>query len=191
MGTVEPEERHWRKAMITSAEREFAIKQLDQTRERLLASIQGLSRDQLLYTPEAGRWSVADNVEHLIVVEERLVGAIERVLQKPVELSKQHAIEDSELIRQAATVVEPLQGPAQSLPSSRWPAEELAERFETARRRTRAFTEAANEDLRHYFFAHPLFGDLDCYQWLLLIGAHCSRHTTQAEAVKASPSFPL
>jgi hypothetical protein len=177
--------------MITPAERERAIKQLDQTRERLLSSIQGLTPGQLLYKPEPGRWSVAETIEHVIVVEERLVGAIERVLQKPVDFTKQHSIEDSELIRQAGTVVEPIQGPAQTLPGSRWPAEELAERFETARRRTRHFTEATNEDLRHHFFEHPLFGDLDCYQWLLLIGAHCSRHTAQSEAVKASPDFPL
>jgi hypothetical protein len=42
---------------MTPTEREFAISQLDQTRERLLQTLQGLSPDQLLsaLSPRAGR----------------------------------------------------------------------------------------------------------------------------------------
>jgi uncharacterized damage-inducible protein DinB len=175
---------------MTLAEREFAVKQLDQTRERLLRLLQGLSRDQLLYRPQLGRWSVAENVEHLVVVEKRLVGAIERLSQEPPDFSKRRAMDDGEVIKQVGTVVERVQSPAHSLPTLRWPAEELLREFQTTRQRTRDFTSATNSDLRRHFIPHFLFGDLDCYQWLLLIGAHCNRHGAQSEAAKASPGFP-
>jgi hypothetical protein len=44
--------------------------------------------------------------------------------------------------------------------------------------------------LRRHFFRHPIFGDLDLYQWLLMIAAHCDRHRVQSEEVMASPEFP-
>jgi hypothetical protein len=62
--------------------------------------------------------------------------------------------------------------------------------FEAARERTRDFAASTQADLRRHFFKHPIFGDLDLYQWLLMIAAHCDRHRVQSEEVMASPEFP-
>jgi uncharacterized damage-inducible protein DinB len=172
--------------MITTAERTFAIKQLDQSRTRLLRVLEGLSPEQLLYRPGPGRWSIAENVEHVIVVEKRVQGAIEKLLQEPPDLAKQCCMSDAEIVWQISTVREPVQAPERALPTSRWPAESLLQEFETTRRQTRDFTQTADGDFRKHFLVHPLFGDFDCYQWLLAIGAHCNRHCTQSEAVKQS-----
>jgi DinB superfamily len=177
--------------MITDAERTFAVKQLDQSRGRLLRLLQGLSAEQLLYRPEPGRWSIAENVEHLVVVEKRLVGAIEKLLPEPPDVSKQCSMADAEVVWLIGNVVNPVQAPERVLPSSRWPAQSLVQEFETARQNTRDFASATAGDFRRHFINHFLFGDLDCYQWLLLIGAHCNRHCAQSEAVKLSRAFPV
>jgi hypothetical protein len=52
------------------------------------------------------------------------------------------------------------------------------------------FAAVTHGDLRSYFFEHPQFGELDCYQWLLFVGAHSERHARQAEEVIADPNFP-
>ncbi len=176
--------------MITRGEREFVLRLLDETEGRVLRVLQGLTVDQLLYRPQPGCWSVAENVEHVVVTERRLVGAIEKLLQGRPDLEKRYSLTDAEVLRQIGTVVERVQAPAYVLPTLRWPAESLSQEFETARRRTREFAMATAADLRRYFINHFLFGDLDGYQWLLLIGAHSQRHSAQAEAVKASPGFP-
>jgi len=64
------------------------------------------------------------------------------------------------------------------------------QQFAAARKRTSEFAAATNADLRRHFLPHPVFGDLDCYQWLLLLGAHCDRHRVQSQEVKASAEFP-
>jgi DinB superfamily len=176
--------------MITPAEREFALKLLDDTRDGVLRMLDGLSPEQLLYRPELGRWSVAENMEHVIVVEKRLVPAIEKLLLDPPDLTTQCAMDDQEVLRQIGTVVQRVQSPERSLPTSRWPAEELLREFEAARQYTRNFVSSTNGDLRHHFIRHFLFGDFDAYQWLLLIGCHSSRHTNQSKGVIASPNFP-
>ncbi len=176
--------------MITSGEREFVVHLLDETQGRVLRVLQGLSTDQLLYRPQPDCWSMAENVEHLVVVERRLVAAIEKLLQGPPDLEKQCSLTDQEVLRRVGTVEERIQAPAYVLPTLRWPAESLSREFESARQRTRDFATATTADLRHYFINHFVFGDLDGYQWLLLIGAHAHRHSAQAEQVKASPGFP-
>ena len=176
--------------MISPTEREFAIKQLDQTRERLLSTLQGLSREQLLFRPEPERWSVAEHVEHLIEAEKLRVDAIDKLIQEPPDFSTQSAVGDEELIKQIVTITERLPAPSHLVPKSQWPVEELLREFATTRERTRDFMNTTEGDLRHHFIRHFYFGDLDCYQWLLLIGAHCTRHRTHCEAVKAAPGFP-
>jgi hypothetical protein len=84
-----------------------------------------------------------------------------------------------------------VKGPAQVMPSGRWPDfEELLRQFEAARERTLRFAAVTQADLRSRAFPHPFLGPLDCYQWLLFLAAHCERHSRQVEEVKADPGFP-
>ena len=59
---------------MTPGERERAINALDESRERLLATVRRLSPSQLAYKPAADRWSVAECVEHIILVENSILG---------------------------------------------------------------------------------------------------------------------
>ncbi len=70
------------------------------------------------------------------------------------------------------------------MPIGRWPEfETLLSQFEAARNRSIEFTTATDADLRNHVFPHPFLGQLDCYQWLLFIAAHCERHVRQMEEV--------
>jgi hypothetical protein len=82
------------------------------------------------------------------------------------------------------------QAPDILVPTGRWPDDQLLNEFEAARRRPRDFASTTQADLRQHFFKHPIFGDLDLYQWLLLISAHCDRHCAQSEEVLATPGCP-
>jgi hypothetical protein len=62
--------------------------------------------------------------------------------------------------------------------------------FEKARERTVRFTAETDADLRKYFAPHQAFGDLDCYQWLIVMSLHGERHARQIEEIKADPAFP-
>jgi len=176
--------------MISPAEREFAVMQLDQTRDALLRLLHGLSRDQLLYRCDPARWSIGENVEHLMLVEKRLVGGITKTLETLPDPSRRCAMSDSGVLHVVANVEQALESPPNFQPELRWPAESLPREFEVVRQHSRHFVCTVDGDLRRHFIPHPFYGDFDCYQWLLVIGAHCHRHTAQSEAVKAHHSFP-
>ena len=184
-------DRHYRiqEDDMTPAERERAINALHESRERLLATVQRLSPSQLAYKPAADRWSVAECVEHIIVVEDSILGAIQKTAQQPAD-SPQTALEDDELLAKVVDRSERMKAPERLTPAKRWPYHELCREFESVRKRTSEFAATTDAKLRESAFPHPRLGPLDCYQWLLLIAAHGERHRAQAEEVMATAEFP-
>jgi uncharacterized damage-inducible protein DinB len=177
---------------MTSAERESLLKSLAESRERLLRVAQGLSREQLHHRAAPGRRTVAECVEHIATVEGRVLGFIQKTLETAPDSSKHSAFDgnDDAMVADVAGRVTRLQAPEVLAPTGRWPDEQLWNEFEGARRRALDFAAGTGADLRRHFFKHPVFGELDLYQWLLLIAAHCDRHRAQSEEVMASPEFP-
>lgn len=178
---------------MTPAEREFALQELDGSRERLLGTVRGLSREQLEYRAAPERWSVAECLEHIIVAERLMFEALAGRMQQAPGPSKHGDWEgrDEALTKQMITGrKEPKQAPEVFRPAGRWPTEKLLPEFEAVRGRTRAFCATSSGDLRSCFLVHPVLGRLDGYQWLLIVARHCERHRLQVEEVIASAGFP-
>ncbi|HXW61774.1 MAG TPA: DinB family protein [Candidatus Acidoferrales bacterium] len=178
--------------MMTAGERETVLKHLGESRKRLLATVEGLSPEQLHYRPEPGRWTVSEIVEHLTTVEGRVLGLIQKTLSEGPSPTKRSAMEgqDSALVEGVIGRLQRFQAPEYLQPKGRWPDDELLNAFEATRRQTRDFVSTTDGDLRKHFYPHPVIGELDLYQWLLLISAHCDRHRAQTEEVMASTGFP-
>ena len=174
---------------MTPAERERATASLNETRDRLLALAQRLSPSQLAFKPALDRWSVAECIEHITLVESSILGAIEKTVKESAG-SQANALQDEALLAIVADRTERAKGPDRLMPTGRWSHDELFREFEAARKRTSEFAANTVAPLRQSGFPHPRFGALDCYQWLLLIPAHGDRHRAQAEEVMASPGFP-
>jgi uncharacterized damage-inducible protein DinB len=177
---------------MTSAERETLLKHLEESRERLLRMAKNLSPEQLHYRPAPDRWTVAECVEHIATVEARVLGAIQKTLEAGPDSSKRSAMEgkDDALVAGVVARVTRFKAPEILVPTGRWPDEQLLNEFEDARRQTRAFAAGTTADLRRHFYKHPALGELDLYQWLRLIAAHCDRHRVQSEEVMTSQGFP-
>lgn len=179
--------------MMSPGERETILKNLAESRERLLGTVRGLSPDQLHYRPAPGRWTVAECVEHITTVEGRVLALIQMTLSQGPAGSKRSAFEgkEDEMVRNVAGRITRFQAPDFLLPHGQWPDEQLLKEFEAARQKTREFASSTDAELRKHFYAHPVLGELDCYQWLLLIAAHCDRHRAQSEEVMACAGFPI
>jgi len=178
--------------MITPAEREAMFARLRETRELVHHTIRGLSPEQFQYRPAPGRWSLAENLEHMALVEQRILAGLTRTLEQPPSPEKKSALTDEEIFQRVGRVLQPLTAPEYLRPTSRWPLANLLSEFDAARQRTMEFaaTAAVSKELRQYFMPHPMFGELDCYQWFVLVAGHSERHCRQCEGVKSSAGFP-
>jgi hypothetical protein len=182
-----------RSATLTSQEREALVKDLEQTRSAFLAAVQGLSEAQFRFKPAPERWSIAEVAEHIAVSEERIAAnvtdKIMRTATAPEVLAAvQH--DDERISRLVHDRTNRRQAPEMLRPTGRFPSlQEVQAAFGQSRDKTVAYVQTTQDDLRGHAGTHPALKALDGYQWLLLLSAHCARHTEQIEEVKADPRF--
>lgn len=176
----------------TVAERDFVAKQLAESRDRFVELLRALPPRQLAYKPGPNRWSIAENLEHVILVEHRGRGFVEIAFKQPADLTRRSGYPGSAegLITMLRDRSHPRRSPEQIQPTGRWPHDQLLSEFVAARKRTCELLAATTQDLHAHFSPHPLFGELTCYQWLLILAAHCDRHRAQSEEVMGSEGFP-
>jgi DinB superfamily len=181
-----------RPAVITAAERDAMFVRFSNSSDLVHRTAHGLTPQQLQFRPDASRWSIAENLEHITVVEQSILAGLERTLHKPPDPEKKPAMTDAQMLENFGRVVQPLTAPERLRPTSRWPLADLLPEFDAARQRTIEFARSAadTKELRHHFMPHPMFGELDGYQWFILAAGHSERHCNQCAAIKASAGFP-
>ena len=174
---------------MTPAERQKAAAFLDETRQKLLQATQGLSSTQLQYKPAPDRWSVAECLEHVTMVEAAVLGNIQNAIKGEAG-APQTAMSDDALVQSLTNRSSRFQAPERIVPTGRFRHDQLIGEFEGARKRTIDFVGSTEVPLRQFAFPHGRFGQVDCYQWLLLIAGHGDRHRQQVEEVIADAGFP-
>jgi len=174
-------------------ERQLVLDQLASSEARLLDLVNGLTLQQWSFRETPDRWSIAEIVEHLILFENFILQTIAKVLKAPPEPDKKAlaAGNESLVLGLANTRHTRIQAREALRPAGNWPdADERIAELRKTRARTMTFAAETEADLRDHFFPHLAFGDLDCYQWLLVLARHGARHALQIEQIKADPAYP-
>ena len=168
------------------------IEQLASSEARLLELVEGLTPEQWRFRETPERWSIADNIEHCVVFERFILGTIEKALEGTPEPEKKTLVGAKEPLAFGVANSRGLKLKAREAlrPVGRWPdTAELVSELRGTRAATLAFAAQTQADLRDHFFPHIAFGDLDCYQWLVVVGQHGARHASQIEEIMAEPGF--
>lgn len=178
---------------VTEAERTYAIDTLQSTQALLHQAVSSLSPTQLTYRPGADRWSVAECVEHIVLVERGIFRAIQGSMTLPAEPEKRAEIRvsDVDVIKAVRSRTMPIVAPAPFVPTGRYgDTEATLQVFDQQRTAVIDYLQTLAGDLRTHYFAHMVLGTLDAYQAFLLIASHGERHRKQIEEVKTSSGFP-
>jgi hypothetical protein len=179
--------------MMEPHERKLVLDQLASSEARLLDLVAGLTQQQWSFREAPERWSIAENIEHVIVLENFITQTIARVLEGPAQPEKiiLAAGKESLVFGVANSRSVKIKAREAARPVGRWPDQaELISELRKTRARTIAFATETQSDLRNHFFPHVAFGDLDCYQWLVVLGQHGFRHALQIEEIKADAMYP-
>jgi len=178
---------------MTREERRVALDLLDSGEARLLELTAGLSSAQWHFQETAERWSIAGNIEHVIVFENFILGVVRDLMEQAAEPARAAGVAEKERLVMAIGHARNRKISARDamLPQGRWTdMAEMMEEFRRVRERVRKFVAEVQGDLRGRFFAHRSLGDLDAYQWLLVVGQHRARHALQIEEVTRHPGYP-
>ena len=153
---------------------------------RFLSAADAVPAEEWKTRPSEGRWSAAELVAHLMMVERAVIGKADRVAQKPPKrvslLMRIHIpmklVESRWIRRKSPVPVEPemLSG-----------KEEMLAELRTVRERSLAFLdETKGRNLGEYCWKHPALGTLNAYEWMQFIASHELRHTKQMKEIAAS-----
>jgi DinB superfamily len=174
---------------LTTYEITQASRHLSVTRGYLLESVSGLSASQWSFKPADGVWSIAENVEHIVLVESAINGIIEGMSDGPEATAADKRNEmDEFILNEIPKRSRKGKSPPTAIPTGRWSGPEALQRFVDCRGKSDRLL--VTRRLRGLVFPHPLFGPWDGYQWLLASASHGARHTAQIREVKANRNFP-
>jgi len=170
---------------------EHVFSRLDRSRAALRAAVDSVPSEARESRPAPDRWSAAEVVEHLSIVE-RIFGArIEQAIQaRAAELNRETAeraqLPDA-IVTRMADRVNKRQAVEAALPTGTLSCEAAWTAFVNGHERVSAVVGAADGlALGDVTVDHPFFGTLTIYQWIELMAAHEARHTEQIKEIAAA-----
>lgn len=162
--------------------------------ERTVADVPAALRDR---RPTPDRWSVAEVLEHLSIVESQIAGLIQKQAEalraagdsvEPDTSSVLPMLDVDRLLDRSGKLV----SGERSRPQGQLSADAAMQALSVSREKLRnAIIAADGLPLSKASAPHPYFGPYNLYQWVLFVGGHESRHAAQireiAAALQAAP----
>jgi hypothetical protein len=162
---------------------------LDRSRVELGTAVDSIAVPLRHQRPAPDRWSAAEVLEHLAIVERLITGrmaeaiAVARQRGLSAETSVRAPLSDAIESRMANRTTR-RDAPIASIPTGTVDAAASWQAIEEGHRRMKAV--AADADglaLGEVSFEHPFFGPMTVYQWIELMAAHEGRHTEQIKEI--------
>ncbi len=178
------------------------VRELAQEREKLLEVAQSIPAAQREVRPAPDRWTAAENLSHLAVVEQssgKLFSVHARQLREagapPDTTSDPAAVIEAFNRFSVQLRNQRLQAPERVAPAENASFDEALEQLMQSRTRLLDAIEKANGlPLGSVSAPHPRLGEITLYEWLLMIARHEARHTDQLRELlsqlTASPATP-
>jgi hypothetical protein len=174
-------------ASLTDGDRQRLLAHLEMTEGWLASELADLTPGQLTFrmTPES--WTIIEVVEHLVLAEPQYWQRLQDSMKQPPASSKPEAADAGILWYGIDRTNRARTGEAR-VPKGKWSdiRESFAE-FRKLRATMRGYAKTTAEDLRSRAL---LEGNMDVYQWFLMISTHSQRHILQIREIKAHASYP-
>jgi hypothetical protein len=161
---------------------------LEESHARFTEAVAGLDEGVVGFRAAPERWSIAEVAEHVAIVESQVVRLASKLLEHAPALADGREfspVSVAEIAERASK--EKFQAPETAIPrGGASVADSLAriERAHTSLRELRPRVERADGTVVSY--PHPVFGTLNLYQWLVMVGLHKDRHARQITQLKES-----
>ena len=174
---------------MTEGERQRLLAHLDLTEQWLASELERLSERQLRFRASDDTWSVADVVEHLAIAEPQYWKQVEDSLARPLPATPYTSqATDAGILWYGIDRGNRQRTGEARVPDGRFKTPAAAHAsFVTLRGVMKARAASTQDDLRG---RQLIDGNMDVYQWFLMISTHAQRHILQIREVKAHKNFP-
>jgi len=174
-------------APMTDGERQRLLAHLDMTESWLVSEVSDLSDEQLRFRRAPDTWNIMDVVEHLAIAEPQYWKHLQDSTKQPETTEKAEATDAGILWYGIDRTDRQKTGEAR-VPKGKYSTikDSLAD-FRALRVSMRDYAKTTSDGLRS---RRLIDGNMDVYQWFLMISTHSQRHILQIREIKADPKFP-
>lgn len=158
-----------------------------QIRERLTATVAGISPAELTAALEGEDWNIQNIVEHIAMVDTGAARICAKLVAGAKDAGKTSdgsvtvSPEFGEKLEQIAGMR--VEAPERVQPTGNVTVTEALEQMAATRRIFNSIrADLEFYDLSQHTYPHPFLGDLTASEWLILAGGHEHRHTKQIES---------
>lgn len=159
-----------------------SLKRLDVVHQKLMDTVGPLDSEIFMQRPADGVWSVGEIVQHLCLVEERVIKDLKRAIEaEPGRVSFLKRLIPTSIVSlrvmkfQAPKVVDPIEVPEKQV---------AIENYNRARKSLKDLcTTHGKERFRQLVFKHPFLGRIDGTATIGFVGYHEQRHFKQIREV--------
>jgi hypothetical protein len=174
-------------AALSPIERQHLVAHLEMTAAWLADEIGGLTSAQTDFRPGPDAWSIAQVVEHLVVVAPIYWRDLQAALQRPNSKGTS-AMSDADVLWYGIDRTRREQAIAGERPAGELRDVRVAlDAYRKHHDRLVQYIKTTGDDLRGHIVQRQA---CDAYQWALLISTHEQRHILQIREIKAAPGFP-
>ena len=172
---------------MKAGDRQRLLSHLEMTESWLVSELNGLSPAQLTFrmTPES--WSITDVTEHLAIAEPQYWQRVQDSMKQPATTEKLEATDAAILWYGIDRTNRQKTGEARVPHGTFKTAADALAAFRKLRSTMRDYAQSTSEDLRS---RKLLEGNMDVYQWFVMISTHSQRHILQIREVKAHSGYP-
>jgi len=175
-------------APMSEGDRQQLVAHLEMTEAWLVSEVTGLSEAQLRFkmTPES--WSIMDVVEHLAIAEPQYWKNLSDSMAAPVKEGYKPEATDAAILWYGIDRSDRNRTGDARVPHGTYPS--VKESLAAVRTLRKTMLETARTSQDDYRGHQLIGGNMDAYQWYLMISTHSQRHILQIREVKAHPAYP-
>lgn len=158
------------------------LNRLDRVHEKLLETVRPLDSKVFGERPSENEWSVGEIVQHLFLVEERVLKDLEAGIQRePRRVGWMRRLIPTSIVSSRLLRVK---APKSVNPRSVPEKDQIIQNLEAARVKLKAVCSTHGADrLRNVTFKHPFLGEIDGVATVSFVGYHEHRHFKQIREV--------
>lgn len=162
---------------------------LDQQHVTLVSTVATIPPSRVAEPPAPDRWSVAQVLEHLVLIEQNITKLLAKLLAEAKERGLGAETDASPVLPRIDTALmadrsHRVTSPGVFIPTTTRSADAILGDLDHARREFKQVVMMGDGlALGEIVYPHRVLGPLDMYAWIAFTGAHMGRHTDQIREV--------
>ncbi|NND71198.1 MAG: DinB family protein [Rhodothermales bacterium] len=161
-------------------------------RAEFMATLEGLTDEQLNFREAEDRWSILEIAEHIVKADEATAMALAAMVEAGPnpEIAPDSSLTAMQISMMMSDRSQKFQAPDEFVPEGRFTSAEDAMAAFDANHQVFKDASMSDHDLGSHYMPHPAIGVINASNWIAFSTAHGQRHIDQMVQVKTHDAYP-